>query len=164
MSITDRIRFRGKMFFSVIVPGIVLVALLVSFPAHAGAEGDASGDAKIQAMRADIMACMQPGDAGKKAREAFAKKYDVPLSKVNEKTVSQPPAGNGGWSRTTAEILCGLEFNTIIGLGVWMARASLDNCQKLKDGAQYCVGYSMYCDHYYWSRGCLKAQCSDCCQ
>jgi len=149
------------MFFSMIVPGLALLALMVSFPVSAGAAGDSGGDAKLQAMRSDLQACMQSGDAGKKAREAFAKKYNVPLSKLNENVPSQPPASNGGWDRVTSYWVCTAEYATVVGCAIWDARQLLEgvNC----GGTIYCVNYSMHLDHWNWQMGKLKEKMSDVC-
>jgi hypothetical protein len=157
MKKTIKAKFDGRVFFSIIVAGLAFLALTISPPASAGAagtEGDKAGDAKMQAMKADVQACMQPGDAGKKAREAFAKKYNVSASKLNEGATSQQGASDGPMSYNTAVFTCMAEYLTIIGAGIWEDRRKID---KYNGGCYpYCVDYSQKCDHYNWRAGCLK--------
>jgi hypothetical protein len=157
--------FGTKVFFNVVLPGLLLLALMVSFPAFATAGDAADGDAKIQAMRSDIMACMQQGAAGQMAREAFAKKYNMPVSKVNENVPARPPASNGGWDYNTSMFVCTLEIVGTSGVGaiIWGQRRGMD--QYLSDSEMgYCVSYTQNCDHYKWQQGCLKQHVPSCCK
>jgi hypothetical protein len=159
---SDKRQFRIRELLKVVTPGLVILALVLSLPAFARAAGDTGGDAKIQSMRSDIDACMQPGTAGQKAREAFAKKYNVPLGKISEKVPDRPPAGNGGWDSGTAQFVCLLEEVTGVGAIVWGQRRKLD--KYIGDSElSYCWSYSMACDHYHWRQGCLKEHNKDCC-
>jgi hypothetical protein len=151
-----------KLFFHMVLPGLVLLALTLSFSGLASAAGDSDGDSKVQAMRSDVAACMQSGTAGQKAREAFAKKYDVPLSKINEKVPGRAPAGNGGWDDTTAMFVCTAEYLTAVGGIIWGRRSNMD--KYIGDSVlQYCVSYSKVCDHYNWQQDCLKKYSPSCC-
>jgi len=153
-------RFQKKLFVNVVIPGLLLLALMVFFPTFASAAGDSGGDGQLQAMQTDLMACMQPGIAGQASRVAFSKKYNVPLSKVNENVPNHPPATNGGWSYDTAKFVCTLEYLTVVGTAVWLTRDKMDGYKC--GGTPYCEMYSMYCDHYNWQQGCLKKFSPNC--
>jgi hypothetical protein len=154
-------KFEAKTLFTMVLSGLLLLAFMVSFPVFARAASDSDGDAKVQAMRSDLMACMQPGAAGQKAREAFAKKYTVPVSKLNQNVPDRPPASNGGWDRTTSNWVCGAEYLTGVGAAIWQSRKCTD---KYNGGADpYCIDYSMACDHYKWRGGCLQEKQPGCC-
>jgi|GEM_PF-1267164 len=158
-----KVRFNGKMFFSVFAAGLILIALMVSFPASAQAGDDSAGDSKLHAMKADLMACLQSGATGQTARIAFSQKYNVPLSKLNENVPAHPPASDGGWDRTTAYWVCFAEYwgTASVGAGVWDLRQVLDgvNC----GGWTYCTNYSMQLDHWNWQKGKLKEKMSNVC-
>jgi len=134
---------------------------MVCLPAPAGADDNSGGNAKLQAMKSDLMACMQPGIAGQAARLAFSQKYGVPLSKLNENVPGMPPANDGGWDRVTAYWVCTAEYATVVGSAVWDLRQVLDgvNC----GGTFYCVNYSMYLNHWDWYQGKLKEKISNVC-
>jgi hypothetical protein len=155
--------FHTKVFLHVVLPGFFLLALMVFFPTFVGAAGDSEGDAKLQAMKMDIMACMQPGVAGQAARAAFSKKYNVPLSNVNENTPNHPPASNGAWDYDTAKFVCTLEYLAFVGTVVWGAYQISDGCYG-NNSYHYCISYSQYCDHYDWHKSCLSEKCPSCCK
>lgn len=147
--------------------GIVfLAALIVIFLSGSGAFAD---DSQILSMQADIYACLQPGPAGEAARLAFAQKYNVPLSKIEElvrKGPGQPPAGNGGWDERTAAFICGLECSVHIGVLVWGDRANSVKYkfhQGMERSLTYCIDYSKYCPHFDWSPPCLPIHWPGCC-
>jgi hypothetical protein len=154
MKKSAKVGFSGKMLFSVTLAGLALLALMVSFPIPASAAGDSSGDAKIQSMRTDIEACMQSGNAGKKAREAFAKKYNVSVSKVNEKFGGKQSASNG----TNWEAVCFLEVWCTGGVGsaVWQGRRDQDGCDVGMPVDGYCKVYSENFEHYNWKKGLMN--------
>jgi len=147
--------FRTSIFSPVVMTGILLLALMVCFPiSEVAAAGDQAGDVKLQAMKSDLMACMQPGDAGQTARVVFSQKYNVPLSKLNENALSRPPASDGGMDYNTAYFVCTAEYLTIAGAIVWKVREEMDVCTG--DIRVYCANYSVKCDHYNWVQGCYK--------
>jgi len=158
------IRSYSHFLAGIVVSAILLFVLAICIPGFAVAAGDAANDAKLQAMKSDLMAYMQTGAAGQAAKVAFSKKYNVSLSKLNEKVLDRPPASDGGWDVQTADIVCGLEMYTGIGWAVWESRSTTDNCKKHSGRAEsYCIAYSTYCDHYAWTTGYLKEKCPDCC-
>mgnify|MGYP001822463499 CR=1 FL=1 len=58
---------------------------------------------------------------------------------------------------TNWRIVCALEAATVVGLTVWDARRTKDECWRFASlGApEYCLDYSQQCDHYHWDASCL---------
>lgn len=144
-----------------IASSLVVFAFMMLSPGAACAADDAEGDAKLQAMRADLMSCMEPQAAGQKAKEAFAKKYDVPLSALNGKLLGTPPTSDGGWPEWWATIVCNIEIYSAVGGIAWKVRYDMEH-YFVMDVLHYCIVYSQYCDHYNWEKGCLKKHCPGC--
>ncbi|WP_281185473.1 hypothetical protein [Trichlorobacter lovleyi] len=134
MKKTDRGSRLTRAFFGLIASSLVVFAFMMLSPGAASAADDAEGDAKLQAMRADLMSCMEPQAAGQKAKEAFAKKYDVPLSALNAKLLDTPPTSNGGWPEWWATIVCNIEIYSAVG----------ENC--LESAVRYGAVFRYGCD------------------
>ena len=65
-------------------------------------------------------------------------------------------ASEAAANATDWALICGLEYATVIGAGIWIARNSLDKCKNYREmpHSDYCVSYSEVCDHYNWSPDC----------
>lgn len=150
-----------KTLLNVTSSSLVLLAFMILPACMAHVSGDLEGDAKLLTMKPDIMACLVEGAAGQEAKELFAKKYNVPLDKLNGKVLGAPPPSNGGWPEWLATIVCNAEIYSAIGGIPWRIRYDMEK-YSVMDVLHYCIVYSQYCDHYIWEQGCLKKHCPGC--
>lgn len=132
---------------------------LFSLNGIAMAAGDPSGDAKLWEMQAEIEACQQPGVAGDAARQAYSKKYNIPISELLKLLNSRKDSLK--W-----EIVCELETNRIItsagviGGPIWANRGKAINynCTYTHTiyAMSFCLDYSNVCPHYVYDSDCAK--------
>ena len=134
-------------------------AALFSLNGIAMAAGDPSGDAKLREMQAEIEACQQPGVAGEAARQAYSRKYNIPMSALSNLLNSHKDSLK--W-----EIVCELETDRmlttagVIGAAVWSNRGKAINFTCTYTNASYamsfCLDYSNVCPHYVYDSDCAK--------
>lgn len=117
----------------------------------------------FRTLQNDVQACMEPGTAGASARIAFSEKYNVPLDELE--ILGDPNASNRceGW--------CYVEEATVVGHFIWWASGRADGWIFSDDprvypwegcgyAIDYCLKYSEFCDHWHWTKGCLKPLCN----
>lgn len=73
--------------------------------------------------------------------------------------------GAGGQAEITdpTGILCLAEGATGVGLIIWDQRRKADKCPNIwkETALDYCMDYSLVCDHYHWDPDCLRQKHAD---
>ena len=139
---------------------LTFATALFSFNGIALAAGDPSGDAKLRAMQAEIEACQQPGVAGEAARQAYSKKYNIPISELLNLLNSRKDSLK--W-----QIVCTMETSSTVtsvvgftGAIIWTNRGKAINytCTHSNAGyaSSFCLDYSDVCPHYAYDSDCAK--------
>lgn len=138
---------------------IAFATALFSLNGVAMASGDPSGDAKLMGMQAEIDACQQPGVAGEAARQAYSRKYNIPVSVLSNFLNTRKDSLK--W-----QFVCEMETNSIfssagvIGEIIWSNRGKGINYTCTYANSSYamsfCLEYSEACPHYVYDSDCAK--------
>lgn len=142
---------------------VVACCLMLSVATIAGTafadQNDTYGDAQIQAMRPDIVACTQSGVKGEIAKKAFSEKYGVSMA-----TIERIFANNSRKDKdpTSLEILaCDMEIGSQIFQKLWADRAKGVNWSCGGEN-KFCYQYSANCNHLVYSKDCALSKLGSC--
>ena len=127
-------------------------------------QDDPEGDAKLQAMKPDIEACMRPGVAGEVATKAFSIKYNIPMDELNA-TFAKTRTNKDDPVSLSSTIVCNYECKVPKIRELWenRAKALTFSCgSNARYGQDFCILYTLKCNHLIFDKDCALARLGHC--